>query len=74
MPTDLPNRFAAYRTVTTPHSAPVPARPWGLRNVRPSPFGEVPPTDPHIQEVFTALAADEARTETIANDALALAA
>jgi superfamily II DNA or RNA helicase len=32
------------------------------------------PTDPHIQEVFTALAADEARTEMIANDALALAA
>jgi hypothetical protein len=32
------------------------------------------PADPHIQEVFTVLAADEARTEMIAKDTLELAA
>jgi superfamily II DNA or RNA helicase len=32
------------------------------------------PTEPHIQEVFTALVADEARTEMIATDTLELAA
>lgn len=32
------------------------------------------PTDPHIQEIFNALAADEARTEMIATDTLELAA
>jgi len=32
------------------------------------------PPDPHIQEIFTALAADDARTEMVANDTLQLAA
>lgn len=42
---------------------------------RDTPFNPgILPSDPHIQEVFTALAADEARTEMIAADTLELAA
>jgi superfamily II DNA or RNA helicase len=52
------------------------SRPLVLRVVRrDTPFDpHTLPTDPHIQEVFTALAADEARTGLIAKDTLRLAA
>lgn len=52
------------------------SQPLALRVVRrDTPFDpQTLPTDPHIQEVYTALAADERRTEMIARDTLELAA
>ncbi len=52
------------------------SQPLALRVVRrETPFDpQALPTDPHIQEVYTALATDERRTELIAKDALELSA
>jgi superfamily II DNA or RNA helicase len=61
---------------TIGHDATRSSRPLALRIARrDTPFDPQPlPTDPHIQEVFTALATDQARTELIARDTLQLAA
>lgn len=83
--TATPNRRDGHHPIIAMQCGPVrhtidpgatrSSQPLTLRVVqRDTPFDpQTLPTDPHIQEVYTALAADERRTEMIATDTLELA-